>query len=119
MTRPRAYHAIWIGVGLTIATVARTAAVMGLGFSVGAVGVPLGLPWLHLWWLERPPRDRAVDVFEGTVYGLVALCELWLFFYLPSALGSSEGFILVPVWGGSSLATIALVLGNEFSRPPR
>ncbi len=123
MTRLRVSHAIRIGVALAAMTAARLVAVTwqdgsGMLNLVVVVGGPLSLPWLALWGLERAPRDRALGVGEGTFYGLLAVCEVGLFFYLPGALVRSEGFMLFPVWGGSVLAAILLVLVNEFSKPP-
>jgi hypothetical protein len=126
MTRPTVLHAVFVGEAITLATVGVVAGTAidqsrSLPFrflAAGlAVGVPFSLPWLALWGLERAPRSRTLGVFEGGFYGLLALCELGLLFYLPGALRSSEGFFMLAVWALGPVAMILLVFVNQFWRP--
>jgi hypothetical protein len=128
VTKIRVRHVIVVGVAIAVATAAHAVAVtwryesttLPVFFSrmALAVGGPLCLPWFVLWSLEPAPRDRALDLFEAVSYGLLALCELGVFLYLPGALEPSEGFILLFEWGGSAVATILLILVNELGKPP-
>jgi hypothetical protein len=125
----RATHAIAVGELLAVATVVHVAAVTSrdasmsmahFAWGVGLlVGAPLGLPWLVLVGLERAPRDRPLGVVESVFCTLVLLYELGVFFVLPKALGDSEGFAFLPVWGISAVATLVLVFVNEFGQDAR
>ena len=129
MTGIKATHAIAVGELLAVATVVHAVAVTsrdpslsmvyfvcGIGLLVGG---PLGLPWLVMVGLERAPRDRLLGVVESVFCALVLLYELGVFFVLPKALGDSEGFACLPVWGISAVATIVLVFVNESGRGAR